>query len=252
MCNVSLKCAHSIAGPAQVTGRHLRCLHCSFSWPSRPIDISVQDQLFVPHFDATTGKRVCLSLGMNHPLRSQHGREIHASSEHHSPRVKPTQTAVTPLHSHPPFGKSFPPFFLFFVQKVCTLILKYGLWFCPLWTLQFTRKKGVNLSGGSSPVLRPLWLAIRYICQARVTWWLWRTGTGGDEWEISSAAIPPLQSWLPFPVTCSFSTLACQLSVSSRSLATVECGVCHSLELSLTEETETQRLIHYSICVRGI
>lgn len=113
------------------------------------------------------------------------------------------------------FESHFSPIFFFLVEKWLQSYFKIWPVVLPSLNVTVTRKRGLNLSNGSSPVLRPLRLAIQSICQAGGTLWLWGTGTGGDEWEISSAATPFPWSWLTLLVTGSVSILASQLFRSS-------------------------------------
>lgn len=169
---------------------HFQCLSLLPFWP---IYISVQEKPFVPHFDATTGKHVC------HLSCSSHRVEELISSEHQT--VNLTSEVLSP-HSPLLHWKSHYPSLFSFGEDPT---LKYSLWFCPLWMLQ-SPGTGLNLSNGSSPVLRPLWLAIQWACQARGTVWLWRAGTGEDEWETSSSISIPVKR-LTFPVAWSFGIL---------------------------------------------
>lgn len=143
------------------------------------LQVSTTREASVPPCEATTDKKVCSPRSLTGLLPSLvGGRRIVIYPKHQGQRITGTKGRCHSLRPHLPFGKSyFPPFF-FFVENGCALPLKYGLWFCPLWMLTVTRKRGLNLSNGSSPVLRPLWLAIQYICQAGGTLWLWGTGTG--------------------------------------------------------------------------
>lgn len=74
-------------------------------------------------------------------------------------------------------------------------------------------KRDWNRSNGSSPVLRPWWLAIQYTCQARVTLWLWKQALREmNEWSLQQRlhSSKTLLTWL---MPCSFSILV-ELSYS--------------------------------------
>ena len=121
----------------------------------------------------------------------------------------------------------------------------------PSWNVTVTRKRGLNLSNGSSPVLRPLWLAIQSICQAGGTLWLWGTGTGGDGWEISSAATPFPWSWLTLLATGSVSILASQLFRSSPcSPSPVRCVIPELSFYKEKKQRKKRKKFHYSIWIR--
>lgn len=135
-------------------------------------------------------RQMCLLITEHEPPASLTGWERNSYLFHASqPKRNADLGRCCSLHPHLPFGKPFPPLSLLRTECLQSYF-KIWLVVLPSLNVTVTRKKGLNLSNGSSPVLRPLWLAIQYICQARVTLWLWRTGTGGDEWGISAAAIP--------------------------------------------------------------
>lgn len=102
-------------------------------------------------------------------LLSRERRIIHVYAKYHGQIVTWTKGRCYSLRPHLPFWKSYFPPFLFLCKEWLYSYFKIRPVVLPSLNVTVTRKRGLNLSNGSSPVLRPLWLAIQYICQAGVT-----------------------------------------------------------------------------------
>lgn len=104
-------------------------------------------------------QNVCSSLSLNWPASLTGGGlggGIHIYSKHHSQRVTRTKERCYSLRSHLPFRKSYFPPFLFLCGEWLHPNFKIWLVVLPSLNVTVTRKRGLNLSNGSSPVLRPL------------------------------------------------------------------------------------------------
>lgn len=167
----------------------------------------------------------------------------------HLPISKHWTWAGQVLSPHPPLPceKSHYPSVFSLVEDGCPPTLKYSLRLCFLWMLQ-SPGTGLNLWSGSSPVLRPSWLAIQWACQARGTLWLWRAGTGEDERETSSS-IPTLVSRLTSPVHGPLASWLSPLLGLTCNPSPVQLSIYHFLESCFYQKIKIR--ICYSIWVRG-